>query len=384
MSRDDSLRVRDQIMKEAVAWFVELNEIPNDQAVREAFDAWLRRSPEHVHAFLRVSIHWEDTDPAARARMESVEELVALARMDSNVVRLGVSDALPLEGGSQGASGSRLRAPIALAASMVVISLLGALLWFELSKNSYSTGIGEQRSLTLADGSRVELNSRSRIRVRYTEHERRVDLLEGEALFHVAHVSQVPFVVRSEDAQVRAVGTQFDIYRKQGDLVVTVVEGKVAVSAAGTGDARTTTDSSGQAEGGDAESPPGRSGGSGQLQSRGHRAAQVFLHAGEQMKLGRGSDGASGPQDLEPAAIEAATAWTQYRLVFKGAPLSEVVREFNRYGVREIVIEDASLAQERISGSFSSSDPSDLFRFLREVGGYQVHETASQIRISRK
>jgi len=71
-------------------------------------------------------------------------------------------------------------------------------------------------------------------------------------------------------------------------------------------------------------------------------------------------------------------------LIFKGAPLSEVVSEFNRYSERRMIITDPEIGATRISGSFSSSDPADLLRFLREVGAYEVHETSSVISISRR
>jgi ferric-dicitrate binding protein FerR (iron transport regulator) len=92
----------------------------------------------------------------------------------------------------------------------------------------YATGIGEQRTIALSDGSFVELNARSRLYVRLTDRRQRdVTLLEGQALFRVAKDAQRPFVVRAGDAQVRAVGTEFDVYKKQSETVVTVVEGRV-------------------------------------------------------------------------------------------------------------------------------------------------------------
>src|SRR5207249_1896122 len=124
------------------------------------------------------------------------------------------------------------RKPIALAASFAAFAALaGAWAWLELFSYFYSTGVGEQRSIELADGSTVSMNSKSRIRLRYSQAERSVDLLEGQALFHVAKDHARPFIVKADDTRVRAVGTQFDVYERRSGTVVTVLEGEVAVLA---------------------------------------------------------------------------------------------------------------------------------------------------------
>ena len=92
--------------------------------------------------------------------------------------------------------------------------------------------MGEQRSIQFEDGSTVDLNSRSKIRVKYSKQERDVELIEGQALFHVAHDTSRPFIVAVGATRVRAVGTQFDVYKKSNGTVVTVVEGRVAVYSA--------------------------------------------------------------------------------------------------------------------------------------------------------
>jgi transmembrane sensor len=93
----------------------------------------------------------------------------------------------------------------------------------------YTTGMGEQRFLKLADSSTVELNAKSRVRVHFTRDERAVDILAGEALFNVTKDSARPFVVGVGGMRVSVVGTQFDVYKKAHATVVTVVEGRVSV-----------------------------------------------------------------------------------------------------------------------------------------------------------
>jgi transmembrane sensor len=400
MSNGDSPRVRDEIRREASSWFVELNENPQDQTIREGFDRWLRRSPEHVHAFLQISAHWEEGTPRPGALVESVDDLIALAKLDSNLVRLapqgGTISAAAEERAIHEASGTpqmktagvhaqqfwRQRR-FALAASFLLSVVAGALVWQQSFRGVYSTGIGEQRSLTLTDGSTVDLNSRSRIRVRYAQEERHIDLLEGQALFHVAKNRLQPFVVQSGSTQVRAVGTQFDVYRKENGTIVTVVEGRVAVIPVTP--SRATADESAEQSTAAHLTTSGRP-----VESKTHELAatgaedEVFLDAGEQITLGPRPAVNVASARPEPADIEAVTAWTQHRLIFRGAPLSEVVSEFNRYSERPMIITDAEISATRISGSFSSSDPADLLRFLREVGAYDVRETPSQVAISRK
>mgnify|MGYP000435529277 CR=1 FL=1 len=84
------------------------------------------------------------------------------------------------------------------------------------------------------------------------------------------------------------------------------------------------------------------------------------------------------------ANVEAATAWTQQRLVFDYTPLTEVAEEFNRYNHRRLVIDDSGLQTFHVSGSFSSTDPTLLLRFLRDQPGIMVSESAGEIRISRR
>lgn len=350
----DAGRLPPDVLAEAGRWFVELNEHPEDEPTRREFDRWMRRSPENVQAFLQVSMHWEESTPRPDADVGSIDALVALAKSESNVVCFAPAErAMPAAQAGAPSDAKSISRRLAVAACLL-LSLSGALVWQQFFRGVYSTAVGEQRSFTLADGSMVELNSRTRIRVKYSEDQRHVELLEGQALFHVAKNEAQPFVVRSGGTQVRAVGTQFDVYRKPTGTVVTVVEGRVAAASATT-----------------------------QLASEMPDHA-VFLDAGQQITLALDASVPPAPARLEAPAMEAATAWTRRRLIFKGTPLAEVAEEFNRYSERRIVIADAAIATIPISGSFSSNDSGDFLRFLREVGAYQVRETAGTIEISRR
>ena len=235
----------------------------------------------------------------------------------------------------------------ALAASIVFAALgLGAYSWYYLQSHpTYTTDIGENRSITLADGSTVDLNARSKLRVEFSKGERDVELLEGQALFEVAHDASRPFVVRSGGAQVRAVGTQFDVYRGSAGTTVTVVEGRVAVAE---------------------RAAPADSG-------------ATFVSAGEQVTVT--AQAITPPKHTD---VVAATAWTQHRLIFDATPLAEVVEHFNRYNTRQLIIDDPELAAFHVSGVYASTDPSSLIRFLREQPGVVITESSDAVRISRQ
>ena len=359
-----------QIYEEASTWFVESRAGDLGEAGRREFDAWLRKSPEHLSAYLEVAAIWHEGAGLDPHQRWDADTLIAEAAKDPDkVVTLagtlavpGLEDSVPPPQAIASPPPSTLgwgRGPVALAACFVALATLaGAWAWLELFSSFYSTRVGEQRSIELSDGSTVSMNSKSRIRVRYSEAGRAVELLEGQALFHVAKDSSRPFIVKADGTRVRAVGTEFDVYERRSGTVVTVLEGEVAVLAAVKADA---------------------------LQQRGGSAlpndsstTAISVSAGEQLtvtpKVARKS---------EHANVAAATAWTERRIVFESATLAEVAEEFNRYNERQLVIEDVGPYDFHISGVFSSTDPESLIRFLRERPGVTVTEGTSQIRITK-
>jgi len=335
----------DQINDEAAHWFIELRGGELDEAGRRAFDAWVRASPEHLRAFLQLTALWSHSASLDLHERFPTEALIASAREVTNVI--------PLTRGRVVARPRRGRR-IGLAAAVCAGLVAGALVtWFvSLERQTYSTEVGEQRSLRLADGSTVSLNSRSRARIAFSDSTRTVDLLEGEALFRVAQDASRPFIVRAEGTVVRAVGTAFDVDKRSRGAVVTVLEGRVAVLPAGV--------------------PAGR----GPIRVQSGEDRSVQLSAGDQM------DTAAGLSQPTRANVNAATAWMQGRVILQSATLEEVAERFNRYSQRRLVAEDHGHAPFRLSGVFST-DPDFLIRYLRERPDIQVHESAAEIRIIR-
>ncbi len=343
----------DKTAAEAAEWFVEFRSGDDDELMRRRFSQWLTQSPEHVHAYLQTAAVWTGGASLDPRRRYGEPELISMARAEDMAIAWGAGDApapLPAQA-PQGTEKSHFRRagrPVAFGiAALLVIMVLMNITAFLPRRATYATETGEQRSIALDDGSTVELNSRSKMRVHFTPAERSVDLLEGQALFRVAKDNRRPFVVRSGEASIRAVGTEFDVYQKRQDTVITVIEGRVAVGTAASG----------------------------------ITAGDSFLGAGEQLTVVPRSTALGAPVR---ANLAAATAWTQHRLVFDSASLKEVAEEMNRYNSRPLVIDGADVDDFHISGVFSSTDPASLLRFLRARADISVREMGDGIHVSRR
>ena len=338
------------VVAEASEWFIDFRAGDVNGEARLRFIEWLRRSPEHIQAYLEVSGAWSELPSSDHEGRFDIGSLIARARNESDVIPLSpVNPRLPPAppAAVPRAFPKLPRRPVLAAAALALLALITALFfWIDRdTARSYSTGIGEQRTIQLMDGSTVELNARSRVSVRLTGRRRDVVLIEGQALFRVAKDKQRPFVVQAGEAQVRAVGTEFDVYRKPTETVVTVVEGRV-------------------------ETYPG---------SDGAGAAAIVISAGEQLTV-------LAHTVTKPTRADtvAATAWVQKRLIFEETPLSQVAEEFNRYNRRPLAIDDGELRTLKISGVYSSTDPASLINFLRNQNSIRVIETENQVRVVRR
>ena len=344
--------INEQIQDEATEWFIRFCEHEVDGSACEEFDAWLRVSPQHVRAYLDISAFWGAASSLTRTPKVDVDLLVQRARAAGNVVAL---DKTTKAGTARKGKRPVRRLSFAVAAALFFACLaLGFGKWWQVVRYpSYVTQFGEQRTVTLEDGSIVELNARTRIKVRFSDAVREVDLIAGQALFRVAKNPGRTFIVASGSTRVRAVGTEFDVYQKTRGVVVTVVEGRVSVSAPPERSPTATDDSA--------------------------RAGPVMLSAGEQVTVT--SHRVAAPSR---ANVAQAMAWTEGNLVFDSTPVSEVVQEFNRYNVRPLSIDDPQVLALHISGAFRTTDSTQLIRLLSERFGLVVHDTGEGIRLSHE
>lgn len=200
----------------------------------------------------------------------------------------------------------------AMAACLLILFLVRP---YDYSGQSYETAVGEQRVVVLADGSRVHLNTATRLNVKYSDQKRDIILLTGEAFFDVAKDADRPFEVAAGKGLVRAVGTHFYVRSEKGQVQVTVTEGKVEV---------------------------------GSLQSFDEGTERPNLVAGQQLDYG--ADGVISP--VRKMETNRAIAWRSGKINFSGTPLIEVLAEINRYSRTPIIIGDEKLKDYKVSGAF--------------------------------
>lgn len=343
--------IHEHIREEAIAWLVGFCEEEIDADGRERFERWLKASPENVRAYLQIAALWEAAAQSRHARSLEIDELVQRAAAETNILELRPTT--PHDAGARPAAsvrasarrGSLVAASLAAAAVLAVIGVW----WRQNRPIAYATAVGEERTLTLPDSSTVVLDARSRIQVRFTKSARTVSLVRGQAFFRVIHNASRPFVVITEDAMIRDVGTQFNVRYDGTATVVTVLEGRVAAS--------TSLDDS-------LASPNG--------------ARDVLVSAGEQVKLEQHL--MLRPVSVNPAV---ATAWVQGKLVFNDTPLSEVIEAFNRYNLRPLIVEDPQLLRLHVSGTFATTNSAQVVEFLCQRFHLVAHEGTSGIRLRR-
>lgn len=336
----------------AAHWLATLTDENCTDAERQQFLEWLRASTRNVEEFLRLSTLARSASERELWPDENIEELVAAARASANVAPLRPA------GVHQSVSGRR-SFRWAIAASLACIVALGAAVLMsptvtQLWQPDYRTEVGEQRSITLDDGSVVQLNSRSHLRTLYNSEARIADLIDGEAIFRVATDPQRPFRVRTGATEIVAVGTAFNVNAETQRTVVTVLEGRVRVNR------RAAPDSAGSAS-------------DGLLQN-------MELTVGEQAIV-------APAQPIVRIALsdtEKVTSWTQRRLIFEDTTLRAAAAQFARYSTRAIRIQDQAIAERRISGVFDATDPGSLVQFLRADATVAVREDESGWVIGRK
>lgn len=302
-SQDEQERLED----EAVAWVVRLTSGEATETDQAAVAAWRRHSPAHEQAFQNVQRLW--------GGMEGLRDRVVTG--ESVPFVQSVCGPLPSKASQPSLERGVRRGWIkwggiaAAIAGLAFVCALESRLITRLTAD-YHTDTGEQAAAVLADGSLLQLNTQAAASVHYTGTVRRVELLEGEAAFRVAKDATRPFVVHTRGGQVRAVGTEFLVHETREAVVVTVMEGVVAVSAPGA-----------------------------QMDS------STRVHAGQRVRYS-----ASGVTEVESVDLRAVTAWQRGKLIFESTPLATVVEEINRYRPGQVALLGARLADHRVSGVF--------------------------------
>lgn len=304
-------------LAEAAAWLVRLQGSDRSAATEAAFRAWLAEDPAHAHAFARVTDTWEIVPGAAR--------MAAPART-------------PRRG--------RL---LAVAASLSLVAILAGYAWLAMRDPIYQTRVGEQRTVTLEDGSRVTLNTGTRLAVDYDADQRRIRLERGEALFEVAKNPRRPFTVQAGHEQVRALGTTFSVRRDRDRVDVLLIEGRVQVSR--------------QAAKADARASP-----------------SIVLAPGDRLALREGRAATTRDRPV----VDEVTAWRRGEAMFDNVTLAEAIAEINRYGRVQVRVSDPELAALRISGVFATRDPAEFAEVVARLHGLDTVRTPQGVALTVK
>lgn len=305
----------------------DIHHLPSAEQARRQASEWIARlQADDVSAEDRVRFAaWRHAHPCnARAYEELMATWRQLASAGRTVRAVSFGNAM------QAATRVKKRRPhglVAMASAAALILAVAGGWWQWRSPSSYQTGVGEHASVALPDGSRMELNSDSAVRVDYGDGARTIRLERGEAYFTVAHDAARPFWVVADRTWVRAVGTAFNVYRHQDEVRVTVSEGRVKVATAAGLQQRLPSDDA------LAELPV------------------ALLGAGQQADLhGAGTQVRRIP--LPEVARE--TSWRGGTVYFENRPLHEVVDEMSRYTPLRIEL-GADVRDLPVGGTFQTN-----------------------------
>lgn len=331
----------------AAAWFEKREWTDWDAAAEAKLQAWLSEATAHRIAFVRLQAAWERAERLKalgagvplgrvpeRASFGFAQESPATAERDTPPIDSGVADV------KRGWSGRR---KWAIGASSIAVAL-ALVVWYQSATRwqSYGTSLGTIAPVALADGSRITLDSNTKIQVALQTNQRLVRLEQGEALFEVAKDSSRPLIVEIANKRVTAVGTEFSVQRDGDEIRVLVKEGRVRVEG----------------------HPRGSSSDAIELEPGG----EAFTRGGE-----------ISVQRIGLAEVTRALSWREGYLVFQETPLPDAAAEFNRYSTKRIEIDDPRLNAIRIGGRFRCTDVNAFVTLLRQ--GFPIDVTADGNRI---
>ncbi len=286
---------------EAASWFVKIKSGEASDEDYEAHQAWLDSQEQNRREYEELSTLWSSLDDVEDPR----EETIALeATLSGNA---SMSRRSFIAGGAIAAS----------AAAVIAMNGISGIL-----AGGYTTSVGEQRHVTLADGSHVMLDADTSLELAFSGVERRIRLLHGRAFFDVAKDVNRPFVVEASEGSVRALGTRFTVHCWDDDVTISVEESAVAVRA-----------------------PNG--------EKADVRERQIVSYNSQRLT----------PVTLDIAGAD--EAWRNGKLLFEDQPLRQVIADLNRYRPGVIYITDSALFELRVSGIF---DIKNLSNTLEAIG----------------
>ena len=256
---------------------------------------------------------------------------------------------------------NRWRWSVAAAAGVVAIAI-GLLGYWHSAPVRYQTLVGEQRDVTLPDGSRMTLNTNSLVEVRYSKDRRLIELRQGEALFAVKPDATRPFDVEAGGASTRALGTEFNVDLRGPKVTVSVLEGAVSVVPSGVARSQEVV----------------RPANHGRVPES--ALAMAALSKGQAVEF-RKDDGRMHEVKADLRRID---SWRMRRLEFSDTPLTEAIDEVNRYSTLRVVAGSPDLSGVRVSGVFRIGDADGFLYSLREALKLETHEAPGEVIVMRQ
>ncbi len=312
---------------EATQWFWRLKGGAATPEDRRAFEAWRKADPRHATAY-----------EEAREVGDVVGELDDLRELATAPDFAPPAKGRFSAGGHAGVGFSRRSfAYAALAACLALALIIPAIVYTQpawLLPNIHATRTAETAEIVLPDGSAAELAPKSRLKVVYSDSERRVYLQSGEAFFDVRKGDARAFFVSSGDAEVRVTGTRFNVRQGAAGVTVSVAEGHVEVRRHAPGD------------------------------KTGASLAEARLSAGEEVAALERGEGLTEVVEAPPSAI---ASWRAGRLTYRGAPLREFVTDANRYSEVAIVVSDDSLLDLPLVASLRTDQIDAMIEGLPDI-----------------
>lgn len=312
----------DDQLDQACAWIARLRSDAVSVADKREFASWLNASRLNRRAFDEMADLWGDlgalghmpvdelfpeSHPCAPQPKTPSPARPARARASDNTGGAGFAQWL-MGGG--------------LVAACLVVTLWVGNQWLAGNAGSeqvYATAVGETRTVVLADGTRVQLNTNSKLQVSYSRDRRETALLRGEAYFDVVRQTARPFSVTAGKANIRVLGTEFNVERNPDNTRVSVTGGLVSVSESSS--------------------------------ASGLQPETVKLSKNQKVSVsGRGLS------PVKTTSADEALDWTRGVLVFDRTPLEEALEELNRY-LKVPAAAESSVRERKVSGTFELSDP---------------------------
>ena len=321
--------------------------------MRDEFLWWLFRSPGHVQVFLSIAELYGAIGKLAIA--ETPAELVKRAlnaQTASTVVALGRASQSMMPP-SHARKGRYLTLKIAAGLLLVASLIVGRMVLDELGKYRHAVTVaGEKSDIAMPDGSALFLNTNTELKMGLFPDERIVELFRGEATFEVAKDPLRPFIVKTPQATVRAVGTVFNVRITETRTVVSVIEGKVDVTKRWSPFALA-----------DVLLNP---------KDKRNSVSEVLMSLGQQTAVDR----RVGFVEETGMPFERAVEWRTGRISFHVESLESVVAELNRYYETPIRIEDPRAARYQIDATFDVKDRETLLQFLERSQGLRIQRNA--------